>query len=519
MRLDLGVLPGVGELGRRRQRGEAFPGFATEPIPPLTGALGEGGPAWGDSLFVDELLRANLAAGAGPATGQSIQSLREGAPLVITGQQPGLLAGPLYCLWKIWGAIALARSLSTASSAPVIPVYWCGADDSDFEEARRTWIVDRHGDPLRGELPPELHGDGRQVGYLPGSDVASLERSLVRRLRPGWGRARLQEKLDSIPDRLDFGARMGAWWHRLLPDSGLVVVDARAARLIEMGRPLFERYARCRARAEALVRDRSQQMLRAGLAPPLAESAIASGLFRVEDGRRRKLDAAELSRAMDATAAISASVLLRPLWQDQLLGPSIAVLGPAEQSYHVQIAPLYELLEVRAAAAVPRPHAVLVPSHLPWPESSSQQSALLGGGEDAVRVLRDMALPGLVAERVDQFASDQGRALDELRRRLGLPQEDPALRLFGGRVDAAVRSLREEMARRALERPEGRRWRRAAAVLRIGSTPQERALASITLWSWWAEGAPSRLDELGAAYVRALEQAWPPEWILYGERP
>src|SRR5260370_20346694 len=46
------------------------------------------------------LERQNRAFGAGARTLQNIQRLREGAAVVVTGQQVGLLGGPMFCLLK-----------------------------------------------------------------------------------------------------------------------------------------------------------------------------------------------------------------------------------------------------------------------------------------------------------------------------------------------------------------------------------------------------------------------------------
>jgi len=62
-------------------------------------------------------------------------ALRQGrARVVVTGQQPGFLGGPLYTLHKVATAITLARRLSAAGQ-PTIPLFWSGDDDDDLPEA------------------------------------------------------------------------------------------------------------------------------------------------------------------------------------------------------------------------------------------------------------------------------------------------------------------------------------------------------------------------------------------------
>ncbi|MDX2475548.1 MAG: bacillithiol biosynthesis BshC, partial [Candidatus Krumholzibacteria bacterium] len=62
------------------------------------------------------------------------QALRTGPAVVVTGQQPGFLGGPLLTLFKIATAIAAARQ-RTAAGRPTVAVFWSGDDDDDLAEA------------------------------------------------------------------------------------------------------------------------------------------------------------------------------------------------------------------------------------------------------------------------------------------------------------------------------------------------------------------------------------------------
>src|SRR5688572_31842028 len=57
-----------------------------------------------------------------------------GTACVVMGQQPGLLGGPLYSLYKALHAVRLARSLSQRWERPVVPIFWNHGDDHDIAE-------------------------------------------------------------------------------------------------------------------------------------------------------------------------------------------------------------------------------------------------------------------------------------------------------------------------------------------------------------------------------------------------
>ncbi len=71
---------------------------------------------------------------------------------ILTGQQPGLLGGPLLAWLKALTAIALAKQQSQALGCPVLPVFWIAGDDADLAEANAAeflWPSDGVTPPLR----------------------------------------------------------------------------------------------------------------------------------------------------------------------------------------------------------------------------------------------------------------------------------------------------------------------------------------------------------------------------------
>ena len=95
------------------------------------------------------------------------------ADVVVTGQQPGAMGGPLYTLFKIATTVALARQ-RTRAGRPTIPLFWSGDDDDDLVEA----LKPRTYDPISGTLfgnnaSLAAYADGSRqrpcVGRLPAS--------------------------------------------------------------------------------------------------------------------------------------------------------------------------------------------------------------------------------------------------------------------------------------------------------------------------------------------------------------
>ncbi|MDQ1352939.1 MAG: Bacillithiol biosynthesis BshC [Acidobacteriota bacterium] len=102
---------------------------------------------------------------------------------IVTGQQIGLLGGPLYTTYKVLGAVHLARQINGAA------VYWLESNDADFNEINHidylndqgqlntlTWDVDSHGyacgyievDETLKKLLETFFSTIRQTEFTPG---------------------------------------------------------------------------------------------------------------------------------------------------------------------------------------------------------------------------------------------------------------------------------------------------------------------------------------------------------------
>lgn len=77
----------------------------------------------------------NQEMGAKENTLKNIEHLTERRSFVImTGQQPGLLTGPLYSIYKAIHAIKLSNSLSFEHQVKFIPIFWNESQDADWKE-------------------------------------------------------------------------------------------------------------------------------------------------------------------------------------------------------------------------------------------------------------------------------------------------------------------------------------------------------------------------------------------------
>jgi hypothetical protein len=452
---------------------------------------------------VDRLRSRHRSLGADASSLAAIEELASGAACVVTGQQPHLLTGPFYTAWKILGAISLARRLSELRGRPVVPVYWCGSDDSDFDEVSSAWLFDGEGGPWRLRIAPDEHEAGMQVGQVGAGRLAALEEAALVGLR-GPGVSWLGARLGQIPDT-GLADRVAAWVLRFFADRGLVVVDARDDALLAQARPILERYAARRGPVEEAVTERARERRAEGWSAALAEPARASGIFALREGRRVKLDPEELDSGSALRWSWGPSVLLRPVVQDALLAPVAAVLGPGELAYHAEIAPVYELLDVQAARPAPRPHLTLLGASWGWPAEGGTEAVrrLFAGGRGTADELTRLGLSSAARSAFETFSSELEKSMSRLESRLGHDLDARSR----ARFQRELRRLRSGEADRG-----GAHVRLRTEWLARGHVPQERLYSCWLLWAWCVDPWSAVLDPLGKAWVEAVDRGRAVQW-------
>lgn len=264
--------------------------------------------------------------------------------LVVTGQQPGFLGGPLYSLYKAAHAVVLAARVRDLTGRPCVPVFWNHSDDHDLDETRGVSLVDREGIVHRISL--DL-GRGRPFLAdlaVPASAVEVNDR--VRALLPrGADRDRVLELfLPRVGER--FADATSRILLRLLGDRGLVVFEPRDLR-VPLSRALA---AVVRGSDRGLRRLLSRnEATRARQGEPSFDDADPALVFeRTPAGRERvhwtagvfvrpsgeRLTTAALAEAIEREPeAFSAGVAARCAVEALALPVVATIRGPGELAY------------------------------------------------------------------------------------------------------------------------------------------------------------------------------------------
>lgn len=463
------------------------------------------GPIWQDDSWREPWL-AELLADQPSADDRTLCKAAVGglvagrAEVVITGQQPGFLGGPLYTAYKVATAVALAE-LRTAAGVPTVPVFWSAGDDDDIREALQPMAWD----PERAVLlRHELHGRrglvaDRMVGALPAAEIAD---GASRWLSEHAGRHGLAADLadlwrEGLSTGISWGRLQRRALLRLFRGRGLLVVHGDDPGLHRSAQDFYLRLWEDRQQVRHAARQGGQIMERAGFQAALSEASIQRFLHRGRDGRRQPLPADYAGELPDASE-LRPGVVARSAVQDWLFQPAGVVIGPGEVAYLKQLQPVYEHLDLPRAPLLARLFAQLGPE----------------GHGDFRAWAMELADGEPVTDQDDD--QDEARAVSqvaaaELRAYLGRATGCPDKR--AGQLTEQVTERWARYLAGVVARENQRQRHRSSAVaeewLRPEGRRQERSLATMAAGVLWGDGL---VEALAHASRRHLDAGLAAEW-------
>ena len=297
--------------------------------------------------------------------------------IVTTGQQPGLLGGPLYALYKGISAVRLAEHLEELLARPVLPVFWVASEDHDWDEANHTYVIDTANELVRLQVRDPGH-TRRALHRIPlGEEIVDLVEQAAQYL-PATDFS--DSYLDQVREAYKPGATLADGFagvlSGLLAPLGMCFADAASPAVKELSGPLLlEELDRAEAH-ESLLREDADKLERAGYSPqvPILDGAVNLFLEGPEGRERiyRNGNNFELRRSRESVSAetvreraksdpltLSPNVLLRPLVESTVFPVISYVAGPGETAYYAQIKRLFQAHGLTMPVIYPR-HAVTV---------------------------------------------------------------------------------------------------------------------------------------------------------------
>lgn len=443
---------------------------------------------------------------------------------VVTGQQPGFLASPLYSLYKALQTIALARELTRAWGTPVVALFWNHGDDSDLAEVNHVHVVNKNLD-LQKLVLAGLASGKRPLSRITFDNethkLATIRAALAQIVDGSPFDTRALEMF--VPRQGEtFSTAFTRSFTEFLGPLGLVVVEPdwirpqmsrELARIVTLDpqAALVRGAQRVRDAGHEVAIDPENAALLFALDAKGRRALRAGGDGFRYDGEDGSRTGAELAaEIVQDPLAWSPGALVRPIVQDLVL-PAVAYVGGfGELAYHAQLGALRDACGAPRTAFVPRISMTLVD-----PLCRLALRRLEVDVATIVRAKGAYAVGGTNVELPPVLAKMRAAASEAAAKLTALKAEfselDPGLaaqlKRTGDQIEELVEKLAEKGERVHQNKSgKGRRHeRRANTILFPRQMPQERVLGPLPFVArfgeQWIHELCAELDPLAPEHL------------------
>ena len=330
----------------------------------------------------------NKNIGCGKKTLENIDKLKsKKSVVVIGGQQPGFMTGPLFMIFKIMTILKLSNFLQKELEMPVIPCFWNASDDDSADQIDNLNII--NGEISNIKL--DLSGFDRRTRY---SDINLTEdrfRDVIEKLadilyptgfKPGIidflknSLSDIMKNCSNDGSRINIATFFSGLVTRMFSEQGLVLVDPANTDLKKLTQDLLEFDVSNHEKINFLINSTGKKLNGSGYHSQLNSIGEILDFFYCKDGVRKRIypdnnDSFKIGSKIynkkefwdlieSSPAGISLNVVLRPLLQDSLLPVLSSICGPGEISYFAQIKPVYDLYGLKMPIIYPRFSATII---------------------------------------------------------------------------------------------------------------------------------------------------------------
>jgi bacillithiol biosynthesis cysteine-adding enzyme BshC len=406
----------------------------------------------------DILERQNRRWGLCRKAEENLRKFREGAAVVVTGQQVGIFGGPLFAILKALTAVELAAK-AEAAGVQCVPVFWLATEDHDLEEVSRISFPSAEGMQVMEVMPSAL--EDAPVGEVKlGEDVLAQVKRVADVLGPS-------EVTDAIVDAYRPGTTMGdafgKLYAKIFAEWGVILIDGYDPELRRIAKPIYHAAAEHAQEIDQLLLERGCALESAGYHQQVKVTSSSTLLFEILDGKRtvvqrgnggfktgfKRYSRSELLQEIEnSPESFSANVLLRPVVQDYLL-PTLAYTGgPAEVAYFAQVAVVYQELLRRVTPVMARFSATIInPKLAKLLDKYNLNLPDLFHGYDVLKIrMAEHVLPKSLQSDMQSASASLQSAMESIKS--DLQKLDPTLVQAANRAEGKMRYQLDRLGKR-----------------------------------------------------------------------
>lgn len=302
----------------------------------------------------------------------NLKRLREGARVIVGGQQAGLFMGPSMIMHKMLTLLVLVEEVKENHNYQAVPVFWIAGEDHDFEEVNHTHIYDR------------THRRRRKISYKPNLtvpmslgfyryDQSAMKDTLDRIVEECGDSGYLKEKKSEIEAMIEQNEYWTELFHALVhdvfADAGLLIFNSHDEAVRKLEAPMFKKMIENHEAIDAAFRQGQQEFIEAHDLSPTIDTETNVHLFSGSRTTRTLLDQQGGSYLTDKgtlskdalleyleqdPASFSNNVVTRPLMQEMLFNTLIFAGGGAEVKYWGELHKVFEVMDINMPIVLKR---------------------------------------------------------------------------------------------------------------------------------------------------------------------
>lgn len=373
---------------------------------------------------------------------------------VVTGQQPVLMGGTLFTIYKTLTAIIYCSVYNRQSGYNFVPVFWMGDEDHDFNEVASVTVPSQKS-AVHLEWQTDQNIEQRTADILLDGEFEELKKVV----RDTLGDTDFSEDLwNAIDQSYSVKATVGEAFGRLMMDifgkHGLILAGSNHKAIKHHTSPVLKTAVQKSQEIYRSLKTTTGNLEKSGYHSQVLVQE--SNLFRIaEDGTRYKLDYTDgawsddsgnmnklsndelIKMVDDHPENFSPNVFLRPLLQDYLIPVIAYVGGPGEVSYYAQMKETYRVFNQSMPLIIPRFSCTLIENavqraieSLPfqWTEYSKRI-------EDLESAFVSQSDKPDIESIINEWKKDVQDITDKMKPRVG--EIDPTLENSAGKASAA----------------------------------------------------------------------------------
>ena len=300
--------------------------------------------------------------------------------IIFTGQQLGILASPLYTVYKAITTIKLANTLNKQrSKCYFIPVFWLETNDHDFQEVNRLGIWDKNLTPLTLMYNGKERSKTSIHHYRLEKVIINLLSDLHRNLIDTEFTDQLFTIIQSIyKEGTDWLDSTRNFLKFLFQDFGLLYFNPADVKVKKLSLRFYVKYLENIEQIRTEFSDVSSALLKDGYKNQIKNIAGKTFIHIENEALQRehlyykdkKFYREKLGRKFtlkeikdficNNPESFSPGVVSRPLLQSWLLPTVAYVAGPAEITYWAQLKNLFDKMEIKMPVIFPRISATII---------------------------------------------------------------------------------------------------------------------------------------------------------------